>query len=125
MRRRWSASRKADRNPDPIPFIRFPIVKHFKQALSLMALGVMQASGVLAAAPATGNEVEARVSSILDNMNQAEKINFTRVDDGHMIPSLPKWGIKGTLAYDSSMGVHVNNATFGAQYPSQSALAAT
>ena len=100
-------------------------MKHFKQALSLMALGVMQASGVLAAAPATGNEVEARVSSILDNMNQAEKINFTRVNDGHMIPSLLKWGIKGTLAYDSSMGVHVNNATFGAQYPSQSALAAT
>jgi beta-glucosidase len=42
-----------------------------------------------------------------------------------MIPSLLKWGIKGTVAYDSSMGVHVNNATFGAQYPSQSALAAT
>ena len=100
-------------------------MKHFKQALSLMALGVMQASGVLAGAPATGNEVEARVSSILDNMNQAEKINFTRVNDGHMIPSLLKWGIKGTVAYDSSMGVHVNNATFGAQYPSQSALAAT
>ncbi|WP_244216163.1 beta-glucosidase [Pseudomonas reidholzensis] len=85
----------------------------------------MQASGAFAAAPAVGNEVEARVSSILDNMNSAEKINFTRVNDGHMIPSLLKWGIKGTVAYDSSMGVHVNNATFGAQYPSQSALAAT
>ncbi|MDR6711389.1 beta-glucosidase [Pseudomonas hunanensis] len=102
-------------------------MKHFKQTLglSLLALGVMQASGVFAAAPAVGNEVEARVSSILDNMNQSEKINFTRVNDGHMIPSLLKWGIKGTVAYDSSMGVHVNNATFGAQYPSQSALAAT
>ncbi len=100
-------------------------MKHFKQAVSLMALGVMQASGALAAGPATGNEVEARVSSILDNMNQAEKINFTRVNDGHMIPSLLKWGIQGAVAYDSSMGVHVNNATFGAQYPSQSALAAT
>jgi beta-glucosidase len=67
----------------------------------------------------------ARVSSILDNMSTSEKINFTRVNDGHMIPPLLKWGIKGTVAYDSSMGVHVNNATFGAQYPSQSALAAT
>ncbi|MDC6380622.1 glycoside hydrolase family 3 C-terminal domain-containing protein [Pseudomonas graminis] len=94
--------------------------------LSLLSLGVLQANLALAAVtPATGNAVEARVSSILDNMNQSEKINFTRVNDGHMIPSLLKWGIKGTVAYDSSMGVHVNNATFGAQYPSQSALAAT
>lgn len=93
--------------------------------LSLLALGVIQASSALAAAPTTGSEVEARVSSILDNMNMAEKINFTRVNDGHMIPSLLKWGIQGTVAYDSSMGVHVNNATFGAQYPSQSALAAS
>lgn len=100
-------------------------MKHLKQALSLIALGVMQASAALAAGPTSGNEVEARVSSILDNMNQSEKINFTRVNDGHMIPSLLKWGIQGTVAYDSSMGVHVNNATFGAQYPSQSALAAT
>lgn len=94
--------------------------------LSLLAFSVAQANFALAeVTPATGNAVEARVSSILDNMNQSEKINFTRVDDGHMIPSLLKWGIKGTVAYDSSMGVHVNNATFGAQYPSQSALAAT
>jgi beta-glucosidase len=95
-------------------------------AFSLLSLGVLQANLALAAVtPATGDAVEARVSSILDNMNQSEKINFTRVNDGHMIPSLLKWGIKGTTAYDSSMGVHVNNATFGAQYPSQSALAAT
>ncbi|WPO98455.1 glycoside hydrolase family 3 C-terminal domain-containing protein [Pseudomonas sp. HR96] len=94
--------------------------------LSLLAFSVAQGNLALAAVtPATGNAVEARVSSILDNMNESEKINFTRVDDGHMIPSLLKWGIKGTVAYDSSMGVHVNNATFGAQYPSQSALAAT
>jgi beta-glucosidase len=100
----------------------------FKQTLglSLLAFGVAQANLALAAiTPATGNDVEARVSSILDNMSTSEKINFTRVNDGHMIPSLLKWGIKGTTAYDSSMGVHVNNATFGAQYPSQSALAAT
>jgi beta-glucosidase len=94
--------------------------------LSLLTFSIVQANLALAAVtPATGNDVEARVSSILDNMNQSEKINFTRVNDGHMIPSLLKWGIKGTTAYDSSMGVHVNNATFGAQYPSQSALAAT
>ena len=94
--------------------------------LSMLTFSIVQANLALAAVtPATGNEVEARVSSILDNMNLSEKINFTRVNDGHMIPSLLKWGIKGTTAYDSSMGVHVNNATFGAQYPSQSALAAT
>ena len=100
----------------------------FKQTLgiSLLAFSVVQGNLALAATtPATGDAVEARVSSILDNMNTSEKINFTRVNDGHMIPSLLKWGIKGTVAYDSSMGVHVNNATFGAQYPSQSALAAT
>ncbi|RRV10692.1 glycosyl hydrolase family 3 [Pseudomonas sp. v388] len=93
--------------------------------LSLLALSVSQASLVLAAGPVSGNEVEARVSAVLDNMNVSEKINFTRVDDGRMIPRLAKWGMEGTVAYDSSMGVHVNNATFGAQYPAQSALAAT
>ena len=100
----------------------------FKQTLglSLLAFSVGQANLAMAeVTPATGNAVEARVSSILDNMSESEKINFTRVDDGHMIPSLLKWGIQGTVAYDSSMGVHVNNATFGAAYPSQSALAAT
>ncbi|WP_416424041.1 glycoside hydrolase family 3 C-terminal domain-containing protein [Pseudomonas sp. App30] len=100
----------------------------FKQALSLsvLAFSVAQANLALAeVTPATGDAVEARVSSILDNMSTSEKINFTRVDDGHMIPKLTKWGIQGTVAYDSSMGVHVNNATFGAQYPSQSAIAAT
>jgi beta-glucosidase len=100
----------------------------FKHALrlSLVALSVAQANVALAqVTPATGNAVEARVSSILDNMSTSQKINFTRVDDGHMIPPLLNWGIQGTLAYDSSMGVHANNATFGAQYPSQSALAAT
>lgn len=107
---------------------RTPVLSSIKHTLglSLLAFGIAQANLALAAVtPATGNAVEARVSSILDNMNQSEKINFTRVNDGHMIPSLLKWGIKGTVAYDSSMGVHVNNATFGAQYPSQSALAAT
>lgn len=70
-------------------------------------------------------DVEARVSSILDNMTPSEKINFTRVDDGHMIPRLPRFGIEGTVAYDSSMGVHVNGGNFGAGYPSLTALAAT
>jgi beta-glucosidase len=107
---------------------RTPALSAFKHTLglSLLTFSIVQANLALAAVtPAVGNEVEARVSSILDNMNQSEKINFTRVNDGHMIPPLLKWGIKGTTAYDSSMGVHVNNATFGAQYPSQSALAAT
>ncbi|WP_285349842.1 glycoside hydrolase family 3 C-terminal domain-containing protein [Pseudomonas sp. ME-P-057] len=104
----------------------FPLsaFKH-TMALSLLAISIGQASLVQAATPMTGNDVEARVGAVLDNMNISEKINFTRVDDGHMIPRLPKWGMEGTIAYDSSMGVHVNNATFGAQYPAQSALAAT
>ncbi len=70
-------------------------------------------------------EVEARVSSILDNMTQSEKYSFIRVDDGHMIPTLSRFGIEGTVAYDSSMGVHVNGGTYGASYPSQTAVAAT
>ncbi len=94
--------------------------------LSVLAISVAQASVALAATtPMTGNEVEARVGAVLDNMNVSEKINFTRVDDGRMIPRLAKWGMEGTVAYDSAMGVHVNNGTFGAQYPAQSALAAT
>ncbi len=91
-----------------------------------MALGALQPVASQAEdTPTEWQRVEARVSSILDNMSLSEKINYTRVDDGHMFPSLPKWGIDGTVAYDSSMGVHVNNKTFGAQYPSLSALAAT
>lgn len=70
-------------------------------------------------------EVEAQVSSILDNMSAQEKYQFIRVDDGHMIPRLDRFGIEGTVAYDSTLGVHVNNTTFGASYPSQTALAAT
>ena len=100
---------------------------HLRQTLglSLLAISVIHATSVSAAEPSRWHEIEARVSSILDNMSLSEKINFTRVDDGRMIPKLEKWGIDGTVAYDASMGVHVNNATFGAQYPSQSALAAT
>ncbi len=48
----------------------------FKQTLglSLLTFSVMQANLALAAVtPATGNEVEARVSSILDNMSQSER----------------------------------------------------
>lgn len=93
--------------------------------LSLLAFSVAQAYAATPLTPKTGNDVEARVGAVLDNMSQAEKINFTRVDDGHMIPVLSKFGMAGTVAYDSSMGVHVNNATFGAQYPAQTALAAT
>lgn len=93
--------------------------------LSLLALSISQASTVFAVTPMTGNEVEARVGAMLDNMSQAEKINFSRVDDGRMIPKLDKFGLQGTVAYDSSMGVLVGGKTFGAQYPSPSALAAT
>lgn len=115
--------------PQPLPAsLKRTLPLHtFKQTLglSLLALSVAQAHGATVVTPKTGNDVEARVSAVLDNMSTGEKINFTRVDDGHMIPKLTKWGMGGTVAYDSSMGVHVNNATFGAQYPSQTALSAT
>ncbi|WP_084537037.1 beta-glucosidase [Pseudomonas asturiensis] len=100
------------------------MIKH-SLSLSLLALSIAQASSVLAVTPMTGNEVEARVGAMLDNMNQSQKINFSRVDDGRMIPKLESQGLQGTVAYDSSMGVLVNGKTFGAQYPSPSALAAT
>ncbi|GGY95552.1 glycosyl hydrolase family 3 [Pseudoduganella plicata] len=90
-----------------------------------LALAIAHVACAHAAAPYAGNEVEARVGAMIDNMSLAQKINFIRVDDGHMLPLLPSQGLYGTTAYDSSMGVHVNNGTFGAQYPSQSALAAT
>ncbi|WP_223160973.1 beta-glucosidase [Salinicola aestuarinus] len=94
--------------------------------LSLVALGALHPVVSQAEdSPSDWQRVEARVSSILDNMSLSEQINYTRVDDGHMFPTLEKWGIDGTVAYDSSMGVHVDNKTFGAQYPSLSALAAT
>ncbi|MCA2016205.1 glycoside hydrolase family 3 C-terminal domain-containing protein [Vibrio tritonius] len=73
----------------------------------------------------TWAEVEARVSAIADNMSQSEKYSFIRVDDGHMIPTNSRFGIDGTVAYDSSMGVYVNRTIFGASYPSQTLLAAT
>lgn len=100
------------------------MIKH-SLSLSLLALSVAQASIVFAVTPMTGNEVEARVGAMLDNMNQSQKINFSRVDDGRMIPKLDAQGLQGSVAYDSSMGVLVNGNTFGAQYPSPSALAAT
>ncbi|QCP14480.1 glycosyl hydrolase family 3 [Pseudoduganella umbonata] len=77
------------------------------------------------AAPLQGLEVEARVGAMLDNMTLQQKFEFIRVNDGRMLPQLPSQGLPGTVAYDSSMGVHVGLGTFGAQYPSQSALAAT
>ena len=80
--------------------------------LSVLALSVAQASTVLAVTPMTGNEVEARVGAMLDNMTQSEKINFSRVDDGRMIPKLDKFNLQGTVAYDSAMGVLVGGKTF-------------
>lgn len=94
--------------------------------LGLVALGALQpVISQAEEAPTEWQRVEARVGSILDNMSLSEKINYTGVDDGHMFPRLDKWGIEGTVAYDSSLGVHVNNATFGAQFPSLTALSAT
>ena len=75
--------------------------------------------------PMVGDDVDARVGAMIDNMSTAEKIDFIRVDDGNMLPIQQAQGLPGTLAYDSSMGVNKNSATFGAQFPSPSLLAAT
>jgi beta-glucosidase len=95
-------------------------------ALSLGTMAIASAYDVTPrTTPMVGNDVDARVGAMIDNMSTSQKINFTRVNDGHMIPVLPSQGLPGTLAYDSSMGVGKNAATFGAQYPSPSALAAS
>lgn len=96
-----------------------------KPLCTLLALGLGAIASAHAAPPVFGNEVDARVGAMFDNMSLSEKINFTRVNDGHMLPVLAAQGLSGTTAYDSSMGVHVGGRTFGASYPSQSALAAT
>ncbi|HEX8601883.1 MAG TPA: glycoside hydrolase family 3 C-terminal domain-containing protein [Pseudoduganella sp.] len=92
---------------------------------SILMLAVGQACAAQAAPARSWAEVEARVSAMFDNMSLSEKINFTRVNDGHMLPVLGAQGLAGTLAYDSSMGVQVGGALFATQYPSPSALAAT
>ncbi len=97
--------------------------------LLTLSLGTMAIASAYDVTPRTtpmvGNDVDARVGAMIDNMSTSEKINFTRVNDGRMIPLQQAQGLPGTVAYDSSMGVHINNATFGAQYPSLSALSAT
>lgn len=93
--------------------------------VSLLAVALAQSGPAAAAPPVSGPAVEARVTELLNSMSLSEKINFIRVDDGHMIPVLPRLNLPGTTAYDSYMGVHVNGATFGAQYPSSPALSAT
>lgn len=111
-------------------YFRTPSHKHVAST-TLLALTVGHMTVAAAwdvtprATPMVGNDVEARVGAMIDNMSTAEKIDFIRVDDGRMIPLQQAQGLPGTVAYDSSMGVHVNNGTFGAQYPSPSALAAT
>jgi len=91
----------------------------------VLSMSLAMMNGALAAGPVFGNQVDARVGAMFDNMSVSEKINFTRVNDGHMLPILAAQGLPGTLAYDSSMGVNKGGKTFGAQYPSPSALAAT
>jgi beta-glucosidase len=95
-------------------------------ALSLGTMAIASAYDVTPrATPMVGNDVDARVGAMIDNMSTAEKIEFIRVDDGRMLPLQQAQGLPGTVAYDSSMGINKNSATFGAQYPSPSLLAAT
>lgn len=98
-----------------------------KNYLPLISLGVM-ISPTIAHADYNGKtwlEVEAQVSSILDNMTESEKYDFLSPNDGHMINYIDRFGIEGTVANDSSLGLYVNGKIFGASYPSQTLLAAT
>lgn len=98
-----------------------------KNYLPLISIGLL-ATPTVAFADYNGKtwlEVEAQVSAILDNMSQSEKYNFIHVNDGHMIPVNSRFGIEGTVANDSSLGLFVNGEIFGASYPSQTLLAAT
>lgn len=100
-------------------------IKHFM--MSATTLGLLSIPS-LALADYNGKtwlEVEAQVSSILDNMTESEKYDFIAPNDGHMINYNDRFSIDGTVANDSSMGVYVNSEIFGASYPSQALLAAT
>jgi beta-glucosidase len=77
------------------------------------------------ATPMVGNDVEARVSAILDNMPTEYKIDYISGHNGYLLQEEKLFGLPGTVAIDSSMGVNGPNGVFGAQYPSSAALAAT
>ena len=104
---------------------RMPFGRRRLISTAVLATLAGYGASALAAGPVQGNEVEARVGAMIDNMSLQQKFEFIRVNDGRMLPRLPSQGLPGTVAYDSSMGVHVGLGTFGTQFPSQSALAAT
>jgi hypothetical protein len=59
-------------------------------ALSLGTMAIASAYDVTPrTTPMVGDDVDARVGAMIDNMSTSQKINFTRVNDGHMIPVLP------------------------------------
>ncbi|MBH3441688.1 beta-glucosidase [Pseudomonas luteola] len=92
---------------------------------SLLAVALASASCAWAAPLKQGPEVESRVESILSQMSLSDKISYINIDNGYMMRAMPKFGLPGTLARDSSLGVTVEGTMFGVQYPAQSALAAT
>lgn len=100
--------------PASFPFLR--------TALVMMSFGL---TPVLAAPPRQGPEVEQKVEAILSQMSLSDKLSYINIDEGHMLRPLPKFGLPGTVSYDSSMGVHVESTMFGTQYPALSSLAST
>lgn len=92
---------------------------------TLVILSFASALPAWAAPPQQGPEVEQKVQAILSQMTLSEKLSYINIDDGHMMRPLPKYGLPGTVSYDSSMGVHVESTMFGTQYPALSALAST
>jgi len=89
---------------------RIPLARRSRRTLiSTAVLATLAAHGAsaFAAGPVHGNDVEARVGAMIDNMSLQQKFEFIRVNDGRMLPRLPSQGLPGTVAYDSSMGVHV------------------
>lgn len=69
--------------------------------------------------------LERKVESYLQQMTTGELIDYTRSENGYMIPPQSKLGLPGTITYDSSMAVHTTDPVPGTQFPSPSSLAAS
>ncbi|MFK3973013.1 glycoside hydrolase family 3 C-terminal domain-containing protein [Pseudomonas sp. NPDC087358] len=92
---------------------------------TVVGIGIGSLTPAWAAPPQQGAAVEQKVQAILSQMTLSEKLSYINIDDGHMMRPLPKYGLPGTVSYDSSMGIHVESTMFGTQYPALSALAST
>lgn len=100
------------------------MAKYFTKDL-VIGCCLFHACVAYAAPPTTGEQVEADVERYLQQFSIPEMIDYTRSENGYMIPPQPKLGLPGTVTYDSSMAVHTTDPVPGTQFPSPSALAAS